>query len=852
MSDPIPVPDPEQLLEGHAERDQWMLYDDESPIHSRKPCGWNGSIDHSASWKDPADWLSLDEALEAAQTRPSYGVGYRFVEADPYIAIDIDGCLREDTDDPKPAEWFQALSLAPFIDAGAHIDISPSEAGLRIIIRDADVPSWWRDVSDDDADHVGIEVINDSFATITGNSLHGHEADGGSMSTEVLEEWLREAWDIFMDEPPETAHRSESASPAPATATTPNAQADVDLSVYDILSSASYPEEERVGHPFHPSGTGSNFKVDDGGETWRCWRHDCTGNAAHLLGLEAGILDCGEWTSGTIDSETWRDVFDYAREKGYDIPAPARAQPDGGAVATTTTTERGAAGSWDEVRMLFDSNESGSTTRGYNTAADLLGEHHSFATIRDTDELYFYDPDRGFYVRKGRSFIDELLEEHIPDCMNTGRRKNIFEKLRARNYVDADEFSPPEGKVCVANGVLDLDTRELEPHSPDYYFTSRLQTPYIEGAEANRWEEFIAESTTTDEARKLEEFIGYCLEMWHHGREKNLFIVGPRQSGKSTFTDTVQALFGDMPTVTHLTPQQIADTRFGAANLKDAALNSVNDINATKIEDTGTLKRAFSGEGMKFERKGQDEEFGEPNAKHLYSANWLPTVVGQDESLFRRVLIVEFPNKVDDDERELDLKDDLKGELPGILSRALDARDRLHEQGGFTNDRSDDGTRRTWDAWLDAHKRFLYTQFRITGDSADTVGKETYYQAYKEYAGRKGYQLKPKQGVTKSLQWVPEISVRDDEYAGLVWDDGDAGDPDGGDVSTTLTQDELVTKVKAWVEAFATPTTPAQREEILEHAERKGEDPERVANVIDNLCDNKTLWKPEDGGIRPS
>lgn len=865
MSAETSVPAKEQLLDGHAERDQWMLYDDESSIHPRKPCGWDGTIDHSASWKDPNDWLSFDEAIEAAQTRPSYGVGYRFVEADPFIAIDIDGCLREDADDPKPAEWFQALSLTPFIDAGAHVNVSPSGSGLRVIVRDADVPNWWTDVSDDDADHVGIEVIDDSFATITGDSLHGHEADGGSMSNETLEEWLREAWNVFNDEPPETAHkgRNGNGNGRADTPTATNARTDVDLSVYDILSAARYPEEKRVGHPFHPSGTGSNFKVDDGGETWRCWRHDCTGNAAHLLGIEAGILECGEWTTGAIESETWRDVFDYAREHGYDIPEPARAQPDGGAIATATTdsgseSAAGAPGGgrWDEVTALFDSSETGSTTRGYTRAAELLDADHSFATIRESGELYYYEPELGYYVRKGETFIAELLQEYIPGYVNSGRRKNIHEIVKTRNYINADDFTPPEGKVCVENGVLDLESRELEPHSADHYFTSRLQTPYVEGAEADRWGGFLQESTADTEVRKLEEFIGYCLEVWHHDREKNLFVVGPRQSGKSTFVDTVQALFGDMPTVTNLTPQQIADTQFDAASLQEAALNAVNDINATKIEDSGTLKRVFSGERLKLERKNQDAMFGAPKAKHTFSANWLPSVVGQDESLYRRVLLVEFPDKVDDDERDLQLDEKLEAELPGILNRALDARDRLHEQGGFTNDRSDTDTRRKWDSWQDAHKRFLYTQFDITGDSDDTVDKETYYQAYGEYCGRKGYELKPKQGVTKSLQWVPEIETADSEYRGLAWRDEDAADDDEptrdrdeavqADLGKTA-QGKLVTKIKRWVDEFSTPVDGAPRDAILDYAEQQGEDRERVADMIDTLLAEGSLTNPADG-----
>lgn len=67
--------------------------------------------------------------------------------------------------------------------------------------------------------------------------------------------------------------------------------------------------------------------------------------------------------------------------------------------------------------------------------------------------------------------------------------------------------------MSVENGLLDLETRELEPHSPEYCFTSRLQTPYDPDVSAERWASFLDESCTDLDARKIEEFIGYALEM---------------------------------------------------------------------------------------------------------------------------------------------------------------------------------------------------------------------------------------------------------------------------------------------------------------------------------------------------
>lgn len=95
---------------------------------------------------------------------------------------------------------------------------------------------------------------------------------------------------------------------------------------------------ENKPHPFNPSGTGTNFRVDPGGETFRWWRQGATGNGAHLLGIEQGIINSGDWDGTGLDTETWRDIFDAARDAGYDVPQPT-ASTDCGATTAQPVTE---------------------------------------------------------------------------------------------------------------------------------------------------------------------------------------------------------------------------------------------------------------------------------------------------------------------------------------------------------------------------------------------------------------------------------------------------------------------------------------------------------------------------------
>lgn len=90
------------------------------------------------------------------------------------------------------------------------------------------------------------------------------------------------------------------------------------LPVYRVLNRSKFPENSNEAAPswLHnkPSSTGTNFRVDDGGETFRCWRHDVTGNAYHLLGVKFGVFECGDWAHEEVDMAA---VKEQAREEGY-------------------------------------------------------------------------------------------------------------------------------------------------------------------------------------------------------------------------------------------------------------------------------------------------------------------------------------------------------------------------------------------------------------------------------------------------------------------------------------------------------------------------------------------------------
>lgn len=235
--------------------------------------------------------------------------------------------------------------------------------------------------------------------------------------------------------------------------------------------------------------------------------------------------------------------------------------------------------------------------------------------VRETGVLYIYeDPDDvdddddesmydggGIYVREGETWVKEILEENIGSRLNEVRKTNIWKKVRDRHLRSLAEAQPPENKVCLLNGWLDMETRELEPHSPEYFFKSNVNAECSQNGKPDPdaealWVHRLRNGThLPSERKKIEEIGGYIMESWHHAMEMNLVIMGPPQSGKITIEEAIKNLFGKPPSEVYMSPQKVADGKFDAARLRDAMLNKVNDIDSTTIEDVRRFKRILSG-----------------------------------------------------------------------------------------------------------------------------------------------------------------------------------------------------------------------------------------------------------------
>lgn len=717
------------------ERNQWLLWSAESDP-PKAPLNKDG---RRASWTDPASWLSYEEAGDLAENRVEFdGVGFVVIESDPYLGLDLDGCLREPREE-KPKDWLP--SLEPLTET--FMQYSTSGTGIHVFTKGDRLPDWWTDSHFSDKDHEGVEAYDEKFFVMTGDQV---DVAADTITGVDVTPFLAAAYESINGEPPRLPGSEDSPD------------SDVSLGIYDVLSRSEYPEGENVSHPFHSSSTGTNFRVDAGSETFRCWRHGVTGNGLHLLGMEQGVIECGEWLNGGLNRDTWREIFDAGREAGHDIPEPKTS--NGGTVATDHTavpdTSRGGqdltpAGVAAAAGVDMDDLTKLSAAKKAYFAWELIeasGEYHIVARLPD-ETLFAYDPDTGIWRDNGEQVVRAAGREILKDEYGTSTGNELVEQVITAPGAQRrpDQFGVPEGYVAVANGLLDMDAREVRSLRPDDYAIRRLPVAFDPDATAERWSEFVREVVEPGEkwSQTVQEYVGYTLMFDQLPHHRALLLVGEGANGKSTFLNVVRQLLG-RGNLCATSLQKLANDEHARADLFGTIANIDADLSTAALGDGGMFKKLLGDDRVQARKLYQAGFEFDARQKHLYAANEVPDTNIDDDAFFRRWLLVEFPNYFPPSERDPDLLDDLTTDesLSGILNWALDGRDRLLDQGGFSHEPLAGEVRERWRSWGDA-----VTEFVDEFIEPDPDGRFSSGEAYSRF---KGWYRRNKNGSPPSHQ----------------------------------------------------------------------------------------------------
>ena len=264
----------------------------------------------------------------------------------------------------------------------------------------------------------------------------------------------------------------------------------------------------------------------------------------------------------------------------------------------------------------------------------------------------------------------------------------LEDTLEAPFWIEARPGDPdPIDLLPFENGVLDLKTFALLPSDPRLFAMHHVRCAYDPAADAPAWVAFLGSSFPADEElacrHTIEEMIGYSLTA-DRRLQKIAVLFGKARSGKGTIGSVLKALLG---IERYAGPSVAAFANdFGLQALIGAQVAVIADArDQSRWEPNIVVERLLSISGqdtLSVNRKNKEFWKGQLGCQVWWMSNILPKFRDPSGTIITRLVVIKF--------RELflgredpHLLDKLKGELPGIVNRAIAGLKRLRERGNF-------------------------------------------------------------------------------------------------------------------------------------------------------------------------
>jgi phage/plasmid-associated DNA primase len=159
-----------------------------------------------------------------------------------------------------------------------------------------------------------------------------------------------------------------------------------------------------------------------------------------------------------------------------------------------------------------------------------------------------------------------------------------------RTYHKHSEIDADINIINLRNGLYNILTGELRPHSPDYLSVNQKPIIYSPKAKPKLFGKYLHEVLYPTEVRTAVECMAYTFYR-DNPFEVITLLFGYGSNGKSVFTDTLTALHGTK-NVSNVSLSAIIKNQFALSDLEGKDVNIDSELSSATIFDTAYSKEA--------------------------------------------------------------------------------------------------------------------------------------------------------------------------------------------------------------------------------------------------------------------
>lgn len=661
----------------------WKYMQHPGEDHKRK-VPINAMDGQPAKSNDPTTWCDFDTACRGKERFGLDGIGFMF-SGDGIFGIDIDHCYDPETQelDPAAAEIIETVQ--------SYTELSPSGTGIHILCKGA-LPEGRKRRG-------AVEMYSTlRYFTVTGNQF-GLEYPFSDCTERVAVMHRK-----YLGEEENAAGAQKAALPMPTGRGT-NADMSVDAILRRMFDSKHGQKLQDLYN-----GSWEQYGIGDGSQS-SADQAFCN-TLAFWCRCDAALMDAifrrsrlyrqkwdkrrGAKTYGqiTIDRaiKDCRDIWEP--QERVQRPAPAVPPPPQNTFNEVPVMENTTVGETGQ-RKYYTYDDTGNAQRFRDANAGLIHYNHVDGCWIYWDGVRWASDENGEIKRRADKMLADMakdLKEMQDDPAYNAYKKHLSRSRSHRGkegfiaearHLEGVPVLPSEmdragNAFNVRNCLISLKTGRTAEHDKKYMISKLAPVTYDENARCPRWDRFIEEVTCGDKSLQLylQRMIGYCMTAYTK-EQCMFFLYGNGSNGKSVFVDTIAYMLGEYAASCQPETVMMRDrnntARGDLARLKGARMVVTSEPNDGCRLDEGIVKQMTGGTENKLTARflyGREFEFS-PEFKIVMSTNYKPVIKGTDNGIWRRVRLIPFTAEFTKENRDPQLTEKLRRELPGILNWAI-------------------------------------------------------------------------------------------------------------------------------------------------------------------------------------
>lgn len=328
----------------------------------------------------------------------------------------------------------------------------------------------------------------------------------------------------------------------------------------------------------------------------------------------------------------------------------------------------------------------------YNRVDEMFIEKYPNLIALEQDEnISYYDYNNGVYKLLSLDNLKNLIHDFFKEknlleyrteskLRDTVGRINSLLKFENNKRFNQTFFDKRKWYINLKNGLLDPTTKELHPHTPEYFSITQAPFDYNSEAKCPKFEEAITYSSQNAEGtdKMIKEMFGYMIATNGNPSHKVFYLYGRKaRNGKTMVVNVLKGLLGDV-NVSTLTLEQLASQSDSIiVPIVGKHLNFSDEVNGSKFLDSGRLTAMSSQGSVTVSPKHKAPFNYKVKAKFIVACNYFPNFQS-GQGMKHRTMVIPFNFHIPKDKRIFDYENILlEEEGSGILNWALEGADEL-------------------------------------------------------------------------------------------------------------------------------------------------------------------------------